>query len=128
MGIMFNECLCKLILDQTGLDETFYQVIPLHIFCTGKSIKLGLHLDIQVCISLRCYDLNCRFVSYCFPTEKIIYVIRNLIITLEKNKSHTNSISTRSVYAIEGHVRINRLGHAGNFVSFCQVYTKHWCF
>ena len=59
---------------------------------------------------------------------KIIYVILNLIITLEKNERHTNSISAKSVHAIDGHVRIIRLGQAGNFVSFSQVYTKQWCF
>jgi hypothetical protein len=49
-----TKCLFKLFLDQIGLDETFYQVIPLHIFCKGKSIKLGSHLDIPVCISPVC--------------------------------------------------------------------------
>lgn len=45
-------------------------------------------------------------------------MIRNLIITLEKNERPTNSISTKSVHAIEGHVHIIILGQAGNFVSF----------
>jgi hypothetical protein len=52
---------------------------------------------------------------------RLIYVIRNLIITLAENESHTNMISTKSVNATEGHIRISiRLSQAGNFVSLCQ--------